>query len=283
MNISKIVFMGSPDFALPSLEVIYNNFSSNLVAVFSQPDKPKGRNKILSPTPIKAWALTKNIPIFTPQNKNELAAEVLKIDPDLIIVVAFGMILPKTITDKYFCLNIHGSLLPKYRGASPINAALLNQEKETGITLMRIEEKMDAGPILAQEKTTVQAQDNFGTLHDKLAQMGAKLLKNYLINFYLKDKINLQKQDEMLATYCKKIQKEDYILNLKMEPKEFLAKVKAFSPIPGAYLEINNKRYIILDAEIIDDKIKIKTIKPEGKSAMNYKDFLLGHKDILEP
>jgi len=136
----KLVFMGTPEYAVPSLKAIYDNFSQNLIAVFTRPDKTQGRNLKLKETPVKNFALTHNLPVYNPETKNELAEQIKALNPDVIVIIAYGMLIPKEITDNYFCLNLHGSLLPKYRGASPIQASLLNYDQKTGISLMKINE-----------------------------------------------------------------------------------------------------------------------------------------------
>jgi methionyl-tRNA formyltransferase len=280
MDLNKIIFMGSPDFALPTLQAIHQQFQVN--AVFTRADAPKGRNQTLTPTPIKTWAQNQQIPVYCPLTKLELASLIKQIQPSLIIIIAYGMILPKEITDNFLCLNLHGSLLPKYRGPSPIQACLLNNDPETGITLMKINETMDTGDILTQKKLKLEPTDNFGQLHDKLTELSANLILEFLINNQSNSNLIFTPQNHNLATYCPKIKKEDLQLSLNINPHDFVAKVKAFSPFPGAFiLADNGKRYKILDAAVKDNQIQIITIQPEGKKPMNYHDFILGYGKVF--
>jgi methionyl-tRNA formyltransferase len=276
----KFIFMGSPGFALPALEKLYEVYADNLAGVFTRPDKPRGRGKKPVATPIKIWAESRKIPVFEPSNKMELEQLVMQLEPTLIVVVAYGMILPKKITDTFFCLNIHASLLPKYRGASPIQTALLNNEKDTGITLMKINEKMDTGDILGQAKIDIDETDNYGSLHNKLANLGAELFHEFMEEQYVPTKFDLKKQNEGLATYCKKINKEDLLISIKTDPKLLLRKIKAFSPSPCAYIIHNDKRIKIVDATVSDGKLNILLLKPEGKKVMSYKDYCLANASI---
>ncbi len=271
--------MGSPFFALPSLQKLHDNFHENIKTVFTQPDQPKGRGLCSQQTAVKKLALSLGLNVFSPSTKEELTNLVTKINPNLIIVVAYGMILPKSITDTYFCLNIHPSILPKYRGATPIQSALINQNQDTGITFIKMNEKMDQGPILWQTKIAIENK-NFGELETFLAERSADELITYLNDFYFKNKINLVQQDESLATYCKKICTTDCNLNSAKTPEEFIAIVKAFNPKPGAYLTYEGKRYKILSAHLENNEVKIDIIQPEGKKPMNFTDFLLGNRFV---
>jgi methionyl-tRNA formyltransferase (EC 2.1.2.9) len=173
----RIVFFGSPEFAIPSLEALYEK--EEIVAVITQPDKPKGRGLKPSPSPVKAWALSKGLKILEPTRlKDPQFIQILKdLSPDLIVVCAYGKIIPKEILEipKFGCWNIHASLLPKYRGASPINWAILEGEKETGITIMLMDEGLDTGPILLQKKINISEEDDANSLSQKLAQLGKEL------------------------------------------------------------------------------------------------------------
>jgi len=241
----------------------------------------KGRGKKVSPSPIKALGLQHKLKIHQPNNKTELNEVVEKINPDLVFVVAYGLILPKSITDNYFCVNGHGSLLPNYRGASPIQASLLKSDKTTGITLIKMNEEMDEGDVLLKETIEITANDNYGTLHNKLSELAAKMCINFINNQFLPDQIKTEKQDDSIATYCPKIQKEDLALNPKGDPQEFVSKVKAFSPVPGAFITHQEKRVKILEAFLDNGSIKLIKVKPEGKKEMTYQDYCLGHPEGL--
>ncbi|RAP39051.1 methionyl-tRNA formyltransferase [Candidatus Marinamargulisbacteria bacterium SCGC AAA071-K20] len=280
INMKNIIFMGTPQFSVPILEKLLKDISAKF-HVFSKPDKARGRGQITSPSPVKECATNHNLPTYTPTSKEELAGEVTKIDPDLIIVVAYAMILPKSVTDNYFCINIHASLLPKYRGASPIHSALLNQDEETGITLIKMNEKMDEGDVLEVKNITIEDNDNLNTLENKLALISAKQIVNYLqLNQDLQNAV-LAPQNKEKASYCYKITKEDLSLNLSDTIHTNLGKIKAFAPKPGAKLTKNGKIIKIIDAKIEDSKLIPLIVKPEGKSEMPYKDYLLGHPEGL--
>lgn len=280
----KIVFMGTPQFSVPILEAIITHYPNTIV--FSKPDKIRGRGRKKSPSPVKEIALKHNLEVHTPTTKEDLSEEVQKIQPDLIIVVAYAMILPKKITDNYTCINIHASLLPNYRGASPIHSALLNNDKKTGITLIQMNEKMDEGDILKIEELSIQEDDNLATLEDKLSTISSKLICEYISTLNIsKHPIllpNKVKQDHDKASYCKKIQKEDLELKLSDTIQTNFAKIRAFSPKPGAFIIQNNQRIKVLKANIENEKLVPIIIKPEGKKEMMYKDYLLGQKEEIK-
>lgn len=281
MNLIKtkrILFMGSPDFACPTLEMLIHEFSNSDIHICTQADKPSGRNKKISPTPIKKLALKYQKPVYTPQSKQELTTCVQTINPDLIIVVAYGFIIEKAITDHYICINIHGSLLPKYRGATPMQAALLNQDKQTGITLIKMDEGCDTGPILALQTCPIQDNDYINTLHDKLSLLGAETLKKYLKN--TTQKITCTPQNNLKASYCQKINKDDLKLDLTQTAEKNLAKIRAYSPVPGAYFLHKNKRFKVLKALIADNKLIITSIKPEGKKEMIWQEACHGYPEL---
>ncbi len=282
--IKKIVFMGSPDFACFSLNALIEQYPNTKITVISQPDKAQGRGKKIKATDVKLLACEKNLEVHTPESKDELATLVTSIHPDLILVVAYGMIIPSTITDQYLCINIHGSLLPKYRGASPVQAALLNGDSETGITLIKLNERMDAGPILATASTTIPETSSFESLYNDLGKLGARTLIEFLDKHWpLSTDIEIP-QTEADASYCKKILKSDTELLQTDSAETKYNKIRAFSPKPGAYMIHNNKRLKILEATLRDGECIPKIVQPEGKNAMNFHDYCCGHpgaKEIL--
>ncbi|MFC1754748.1 methionyl-tRNA formyltransferase [Thermoproteota archaeon] len=278
----KLIFMGSPEFAIPTLKELYLLFPKNLIGVFTKPDAPKGRGQIMTMTPVKEWAQAHNIPVWSPKTKEEMDKEIIALNPDVILVAAYGMIIPKIITDNYFCINTHPSLLPKYRGASPIQAALLTNDTTTGITLMKINDTLDAGDILYQERISILEGDNFESLHNRLAENTARICAHYLGNSFFKGIIQTVQQNHDMATYCPMIQSEDYLLDLNADPKTNIGKIRAFSPKPGAYVIQNNRQIKILEARIIDGKLDIIKVKPEGKTEMFYSDYLLAHPPIVQ-
>jgi len=281
MKEKTCIFMGTPDFAVPTLTTLVDYFPDWSFEVFTQPDKPKGRGKHLLATPVKEKASTLSLQLHQPHTKSEIETSIQAIKPDIIIVIAYGHIIPKSITDQFLCINVHASLLPQYRGASPIHAALLNADKKTGNTLIRMNEKMDDGDILEVSELEIEDTDNLGSLHDKLAQNAAKTLKSYLKETP-ENKWGIGKpQDPKKASYCSKIQKEDLFLNPADSPKINNQKIKAFSPVPGAYLIRNDKRIKILEAKIENDKLLPLKVKPEGKKSMAYDDYKLGNPEGL--
>jgi len=220
MIFNRIIFLGSPEFAVPSLAKIYEVYKTSLIAIFTRFDQKKGRNLQLSATPVKLFAQEKKLQIYQPATKEELAAQIQQLNPDLIIVAAYGMIIPKSITDNYFCLNIHPSLLPKYRGAAPIQTALLNQDQVTGTTLMQVNEFLDQGPILWQKQVAILPADNLGSLSEKLALISAEELLNYLTYLKNQTEIKYEQQEDSLASYSTKILPIDLNLNCAKNKEE---------------------------------------------------------------
>ena len=278
----KIVFCGSPDFSIPALDMIANQKNYETLTIISQPDKPAKRGKKILSTPITNYAKEKNIPFYTPKSKQDFKDLILKLNPDLILVIAYGMIIPQEITDNFICINAHASLLPKYRGASPIQASLLHQDKETGVCLIQMNEKMDEGDIIKSAKTKISTETNFGTLHDILANETKQLIQQFLNTFTPKTPIIGTAQDHDQATYCQKITNQDLYLNPNDSIKTNYGKIKAFSPKPGAYITHQNKRIKIIDASIQNNKIIPTQVHVEGKKVMSYDDYLKGYKtDII--
>ncbi len=273
---NSILFMGSPEFSLPSFETLYNMFPKQINGVFTQPDTPQGRGKKVESTPVKKKAMTYALSVYEPRNKIELEQIVFQLNPTFIVVIAYGIILSKPVTDAFFCLNIHASLLPKYRGASPIQSAILAGEKETGVTLIRMNEKMDEGDMILKKILTLSEKDSFGDIHDQLATLSATGFKEFVTNPLLQTKIPTP-QPHHEATYCGKIQKEDYILRPKENPLHLFRKIKAFSPVPGAYVIQDGARVKILDAEWDGRNLHILEVQPEGKKRMFYREYCLGN------
>lgn len=270
----KIIFMASPDFALPSLQALYELPSVTISAVFSRPDTRKGRHKQLQPTPIKAWAINHHIETYTPTHKEELAEQVQKLNPDLIFVIAYGMILPKSVTDHYMCINVHGSLLPHYRGASPIHASLLHNDTQTGVTLIHMNEKMDEGDMIMKTTYDIDPKDNFQHLHDTLAQHSAEACAS-LIHDY--PNLTMTPQDHTQASYCSKLTSDDFELKDTDSLQTKQGKIRAFSPAPGAFIFQDGKRIKILEASVDGEKLIPIRVKPEGKREMSYRDYTLSN------
>tara|TARA_A100001015_G_scaffold308189_1_gene405387 strand:- start:1637 stop:2494 length:858 start_codon:yes stop_codon:yes gene_type:complete len=274
---THLLFLGTPEFSVPCLERIINHFPDFKISVISMPDKVRGRGKSVSFSPVKQSAIDHNLPVYTPSSKSDLTHQINKLSPDLVVVVAYGMIIEKAIVDTYFCINVHASLLPKYRGASPIQAALLNNDKTTGITLIKLNEFMDAGDMLAIDACPITDFDNFGSLETKLSQLGASLLTEFIKQQFLLQSFNITPQNESDATYCKKISKDELIVDQSMSPHDIYLRIRAFSPKPGAIYFQGNQRFKLLEATLVDRQLRLKKIQPEGKPPMLYTDYLLGN------
>jgi methionyl-tRNA formyltransferase len=234
MNL-KIVFMGTPEFGAIILEGLCKTDFKPILVV-TAPDKPVGRKQILTPSPVKVIAQKYNIPVTQPEKILDLKSEILNLKSDLIVVAAYGQIIPKEILEipKHGCLNIHPSLLPKYRGPSPIQAAILNGDKETGVTIILMDEKMDHGPILVQRKLKIEEDESALTLHDKLANLGANLLIE-TISKWQKGLLKPKPQDESKAIYTKILTREDRRIIWKKTAQELEREVRAFSGWPGSF------------------------------------------------
>ncbi|MDZ7798347.1 MAG: methionyl-tRNA formyltransferase [Patescibacteria group bacterium] len=301
----KVVFFGTPEFAVPSLKsLIRNNYQ--VIACVTRPDKPRGRHLKFRFSPVKKLAQKHNLKILQPTkiNSPDFLKELKEIKPALFVVVAFGKILPKKIIDlpMFGTLNLHASLLPRYRGASPIHYALLNGDKKTGVTIMKMDEHMDTGPVVSQLEIDIQKKDNLSTLHDKLAQEGAQLLVNTLPDYFSYN-INLKKQDESQATYTKVLKKEDGRINWSKSAKKIESKVRAFNPWPGAFTYYQNNLIKIKEGQTTGqasskkpgylfykkNKIlvttdtnlfEIKKIQLAGKKALTASEFINGQKEF---
>ena len=249
----KIIFMGTPDFAVPILESLVKNY--NVVAVVTQPDKKVGRKQLLTPSPIKKASALYNIPILQPKNIKEEYNEIIKYQPDIIITCAYGQIIPKESLDypEYKCINVHASLLPKLRGGAPIHHAIMDGYKETGITIMYMDTKMDTGNIISMKKTIIKDDDTLETLHDRLSIIGRDLLIETLPKL-INGTISSIKQNEKEATYGYNITKKDEKIDFTKTSDEINRKVRALNPYPGAYAILNNKRLKIYKVRITNRK-----------------------------
>lgn len=244
---ARVIYMGTPDFAVPALEALDERHE--VVGVVTQPDRRAGRGMNLVPPPVKEAALLRGIPTFQPPNLKspEAVAHLAGWQPDAIAVFAFGQLLPPQVLDlpPYGCLNVHPSLLPRYRGASPIIAAILAGDKFTGVTIMCLDEGLDTGPVLAQEKHPIAPDDTTRSLTAKLSRKGALLLSETLTG-WLKGEIQAHPQDESLATYCDHLQKEDGLLDWN-QPAEYLDRqVRAYDPWPGTFTTWEGRRIKVL-------------------------------------
>lgn len=311
----KIIFMGTPEFSVAILEALINS-NYEIVAVITNPDAPMGRKQIFTPSPVKIAAEKNKIPVLQPEkirNNENLVKQLKKFNIDLAIVAAYGKILPKEILEipKHGFINVHGSLLPKYRGASPIQSAILNGDKKTGITIMKVDEEMDHGPLLANSKLPIANSDTCESLSQKLAISGAELLIKTIPD-YISGKIKPIEQEHSKVTYTKIIKKEDGKINWSKSAEEIERMTRAFYPWPSAYANIKNQKskiknkiLKIIEADISDaqnnhyigeifllngnlaikcgkDALIIKKLQLEGGKILTAKEFLNGHKDFAE-
>lgn len=293
--------MGTPDFAVPALEKLAQSPDYTVAAVFTQPDKPKGRKMVMTPPDVKVCAEKLGIPVFQPSSmRSEEAYNSLKeLNPDVIVVAAYGQILPKAVLDlpKFGCVNIHGSLLPKYRGAAPIQQSVLDGEKVTGVTTMLMDVGLDTGDILLKAETEIGENETAGELFDRLAVLGGELIVQTLDKLK-KGEITPQKQDESLATHTSKITKDLCPIDFNKTAYEVHNKVRGLNPWPVAVTEIAGKTVKVYSSRVSDmsgaagtilslkpfvvacgDKsVELIEIQPQGKKRMTAQAFLAGHK-----
>lgn len=250
----RIVFMGSPEFALPSLRALANTYP--LVGVVTQPDRPAGRGRTLTPPPVKSLAQEIGLPVFQPYRLREpqAMAQLKEMQPDVIVVVAFGQILKPDVLDlpPFGCVNVHASLLPRWRGAAPIRAAILHGDEQSGVTIMRMDPGVDTGPILSQRAIPIQSDDNAETLSERLAQLGAELLLETLPG-YLDGKLTPKPQDDSLATYAPMLKKEDGELDFNQSADQLARRVRAFYPWPSAFTSWRGKMLKIQGAYPVEE------------------------------
>lgn len=293
--------MGTPEFAVPSLAELDKTFDIPLV--ITQPDKPAGRKQRVAPSAIKVMAELLGIPVFQPESaKNGLLLKSLKqINPDLVVVVAYGKLIPHDVLalPKYGVLNLHPSLLPKYRGPSPIQSAILNNEKKTGISIMLLDNEMDHGPILYQKDVIIETTDNAGTLHDKLSNLGASVFPT-VINDFISDELRPYEQNHSEATFCKLLTKDDGKIDPASPVEQIHNQIRALTPWPGSFFLWRKKRMIIHQSAIgkntvtedvgelflKDQKLflqcsngtlEIIQLQVEGKKTMGVREFIRGN------
>lgn len=260
----KIVFMGTPEFGGIVLEEIIKN-GYNVIGVFSQPDKPKGRGRKVEPTYVKSIALKYGIPVFQPKSvsKAEGFETLVKLNPNIIITAAFGKILRKNVLEypEKGCWNVHASLLPKYRGAAPIQRAIENGEKETGITIYKMAEALDAGDIAIQKAIPIDINDNLGAVYNKLVELAKEIIIEFLEKF---DSLTLVSQDDSLATYAEKITSEDLKVNFNWDAIKVHNKIRAYDPIPGVSCEIRGEIVKLFGSELVENYSKKEEIPYEN-------------------
>jgi methionyl-tRNA formyltransferase len=252
MILLKIIFMGTPEFAVSSLDTLSKNH--DIAAVFTKVDKPNMRGKKIKFTPVKEYALENDIPVYQPNSvrTEETIDLIRKINPDLIVVVAYGKILPKELIEipKYGVINVHSSLLPKYRGAAPIHAAIINGDKESGVSIMYIAEELDAGDVILQGKTPIEEEDTLETLHDRLMEIGSKTLLE-AVNLIEKGVAPRIPQEHDKATFIKPFKKEDCEINWSDNNSKIYNFVRGMNPFPSAHTYTHGKIYKIYMVEKI--------------------------------
>lgn len=297
----KLVFMGTPDFAVPCLDAL-TAAGHEIAAVFTQPDKPKGRKYVLTPPPVKVWAQRREIPVYQPQTLRDAAAEqILRgISPDMIVVVAYGKLLPEAILNlpRCGCVNVHASLLPRHRGASPIQWAIVCGDRETGVCTMRMDVGMDTGDILERAATPIDPDENFERLHDRLSEMGAKLIVSTLDGL-TRGSIRPTPQPEEGVTKAPIITKEMGLLDFTKPARELHNLIRGFDPWPSAYTFLNGRRLKVIAARpdeagqgavgaVVESDgrltvgcgagtLELLTVQPAGKPKMSAAAFLQGH------
>ena len=297
MKNKNIVFMGTPDFSVPVLKMLIE--ITNVLLVVTQPDKIVGKDKTVSFNPVKKLALEENIPVFQPMRIRKDFEKLKNLDIDLIVTCAYGQIIPKEVLDmpKYGCINVHASILPKYRGSAPIQWCLFNNDDVTGITIMYMDEGMDTGDIIKIKEIPILDSDNVGTLHDKLSKLGCNLLLEVLPTIFNKTNDRIKQGNNY--TMAPMIKRGDERLDFNEEGKKIIGKIKGLNPWPLANIIINNQEIKVLEAEFVQKKVDntgiikeidkknlgitckdgiiyLKKIKPSGKKVMEINSFLNG-------
>ena len=295
----KIIFMGTPLFAVPVLEYL-NNSTHKILEVYTQPPKKKNRGQKISFSPVHEYSNKTNLPIRNPLSLESEAEyeHIKKINPDIAVVVAYGKILPKKFLDlkNITFINLHGSLLPKWRGAAPIQRAIMNCDNETGISIMKIVPKLDAGPIMMKEKIKIFKETNYEQLSNQMSKLGAQLILKSL-ELIKNDEAKFIEQNDKDATYAKKIDKLESKIDWKLEAKNVVAKINAFYPNPGSWFDLKGSRIKAIKAveinmkgnpgEVINNNftiacsqnsVQILELQKEGKNKISAIEFLKGNK-----
>lgn len=302
---TKIVFAGTPEFAVPFLEKLASDADFEIVGIITQPDKPAGRKQTLTPPPIKELAIKHGFKIFQPETLKdnlELADELKTLGADIMVVVAYGLIIPQVILDIFprGNINVHPSLLPRHRGASPVQAAILAGDYISGVTIMLMDERMDHGSILAQEQIALTGEETNESLHQKMTEIGRELLLD-TTKKYLAGKIAPQAQDDNIATFCRTIKREGAKIDWQKTAEEISRQIRAYYPWPGTWAELSGRRIKIFPpVKIISDSkepgmifessgqlavgagngsIIVGAVQLEGKNKTNGQDFLRGYRE----
>lgn len=304
----NLIFIGTSDFGIPSLKALAKNKNFNILALITQPDKKSGRGQIMSYPPIKkeALKLKNKIPILQPHKISEIKEDIKKLNPDIIVLIAYAQLIPEDILNipKYGCINIHGSLLPHYRGASCIQGAILQGDKQSGISFMLMEKDLDSGPLLESAVIPINATDTSGIIFDKLALLSAEKIENVLKK-YIKGKIRLTPQSNSKATYVKTLSKKDGHINWNKSALEIERFIRAMTPWPSSFSYLKKKIFKIIKTSpkianlniekpgkiFSQDKklfvqcgknaLEILEIQLEGGKKLKIQEFLNGHSDLI--
>ena len=309
----RVIFMGTPEFAVPCLEYLILN-QYQVVAVYTRPDKPAGRGRSPVSSPVKRLAQSLKLEVVQPASlkSKEVVAQLMGFRPDVIVVAAYGQILPQPVLDipRYGCINVHPSLLPKFRGASPVTAAILAGDEFTGVSIMLMDKGMDTGPVLARAQIPISSQDTTGSLTSRLSQIGARLLLDVLLR-WLRGELTPQPQNDVEATYSSPIAKEEGEVAWRLPAIEIWRRVRAFQPWPGCYTKWQGRRLEIIEAvplpregsfevgQVValtptierleaafgvctgDGILGVLTVQLEGKRAMSAAEFLRGQREFI--
>jgi len=299
----RIVFAGTPDFAAQHLDALIQSHH-DVIAVYSQPDRPAGRGKKLKASEVKQLALTHDIPVYQPENfkSDEAKQQLADLDADIMIVVAYGLLLPKAVleTPKLGCINVHGSILPRWRGAAPIQRAIWAGDTETGVTIMQMDEGLDTGDMISIATCPIEAHDTSASLYSKLAELGPTALIDTLATI-ADGTANAEKQNDKLANYAKKLSKDEANIDWQMPAQQIERNIRAFNPWPICFTQMQGNTVKIYAAELVNldgnvgevlaaDKtgitvatgegaLKITQLQPQGKKPMSVQDFLNGRAD----
>ncbi|EGQ2685061.1 methionyl-tRNA formyltransferase [Staphylococcus pseudintermedius] len=303
---SKIIFMGTPDFSTAILEMLID--TEEVIAVVTQPDRPVGRKRVLTPPPVKKVAVAHDIPVYQPEKLSGSAEleTLLQTECDLIVTAAFGQLLPESLLEhpKFGAVNVHASLLPKYRGGAPIHQAIIDGEAETGVTIMYMVKKLDAGDIISQQAIPIEDKDNVGTMHDKLSRLGTELLKETLPSI-INGTNDRTPQDEALVSFASNIQREDERIDWTQDARTIFNHIRGLSPWPVAYTTFEDKNMKLYEAQLVkgqsgrpgeiidvtkkhiivgtgsDDAVALTEIQLAGKKRMSVAQFLSGFQTSL--
>lgn len=309
MNKLKLIFAGTPDFAARHLAALLSS-DHEVVAVYTQPDKPAGRGQKLTASPVKELALAHNLPVYQPASlRNEAAqAELTALDADLMVVVAYGLILPKVVLDtpRLGCINVHGSLLPRWRGAAPIQRSIWAGDSETGVTIMQMDVGLDTGAMIRKVTCPIALDETSTSLYDKLAELGPQALVE-TVNAMAAGEAQAEQQDDALANYAQKLSKEEARIDWSMDATAIERCIRAFNPWPISWFEVAEQTIKVWQAEVLEQEhgqtagtllkadkqgidvatgkgvLRLLTLQPPGKKAMSVSDLLNSRRDWFEP